>query len=158
MTLTEFNINIFLKFLVFAKKNTYASNGEFGERKLADGTRELTFNQNNFKYRDNYFGFNPFIGEEIVWFNNKTIWGMNYFGKVIEKNMSEEIYAFLKKALSAVKEDIPYRGPEHLAENDFEYINEHSGDYMSFIGKETINYKGKLVYSLNYHGGLIIEK
>lgn len=50
-------------FLVKAKINTYASSGEGGEKKLEDGGRELIFENGEYKYRDRYFGFNPFIGE-----------------------------------------------------------------------------------------------
>lgn len=52
------------KFLVKAKINTYASSGEGGERIFPDGSKE--FEEKEFKYRDRYFGFNPFIGEEIA--------------------------------------------------------------------------------------------
>jgi hypothetical protein len=148
----------FLAFLVLAKKNTYASNGEFSEKKLNDGTRELTFENNTFKYRDNYFGFNPFIGEEIVWYNKKPIWGMNYAGKVFDKSFSEEIYCFLKKALSVVTEKSPFRGPDYIKNQDLEYVNEYSGDYTNFVGKEIIKKNGKIIYFLNYHGSFIIEK
>jgi hypothetical protein len=60
MNIENFRVSEFLHFLVNAKKNTYASEGEFSEKKLNDGTRQLTYEIKNFKYRDNYFGFNPF--------------------------------------------------------------------------------------------------
>ena len=40
------------QFLVLAKISTYASEGEGGERMLADGSKELTFQKGGFKYRD----------------------------------------------------------------------------------------------------------
>ena len=55
------------KFLVKAKIATYASEGEANERVLEDGAKELTFEDGKLKYRDRYYGFNPFVGEEIVW-------------------------------------------------------------------------------------------
>jgi len=62
----NFNKNIFTKFIIKAKQNTYAKSGEGGEEVLADGSKELVFKEKNFKYRDRYFGFNPFIGQEVV--------------------------------------------------------------------------------------------
>ncbi len=158
MNIENFRVSEFLHFLVNAKKNTYASEGEFSEKKLNDGTRQLTYEIKNFKYRDNYFGFNPFLGEEIVWFDNKILWGMNYYGKVFDKEYSEEIYNFLKKALKMVEKESPYRGPKILKEDKLKYINKFKGDYKNFIGKEIILYDGKKIYELKYHGGLIIEK
>ena len=43
------------EFLVEAKTNTYASNGEFGETILTDGSKEFLFDKDNFKYRDSVF-------------------------------------------------------------------------------------------------------
>ena len=83
-------------FLVKAKVYTYASEGEVNERILDDRSKELIFEQDEFKYRDRYFGFNPFIGEEVVWKNNKIIWSMNYYGKIISDIVPpKEVYKFL---------------------------------------------------------------
>ena len=71
------------KFLAKAKIATYASVGEANERTLDDGAKELTFEDGKFKYRDRYYGFNPFIGQEVVSQNGKIIWSMNYYGKII---------------------------------------------------------------------------
>lgn len=101
------------EFLVKAKKNTYAKSGEGGETKLEDGTRELTYEEGGFKYRDRYFGSKDFVGEEIVWKNNQPIWGMNYYGFMLPAPVdSKKFLQFLKKALSAVEPSKPFRGPE----------------------------------------------
>jgi hypothetical protein len=55
------------QFLVKAKISGYASGGEGGEGILADGGKELTFQEDDVQYRDRYFGWNPFCGEEVVW-------------------------------------------------------------------------------------------
>ena len=84
------------KFLVKAKIATYASEGEGGEKDLEDGSKELTYEEEEFRYRDRYFGFNPFSGEEVVWKNNEFIWVMNYYGKVVsDKIPAKQIYEFL---------------------------------------------------------------
>ncbi|MCK5466518.1 XRE family transcriptional regulator [Candidatus Parcubacteria bacterium] len=147
------------KFLVKAKINTYASGGEKQEEKLSDGSKELEFEEKEFKYRDRYFGYNSFIGEEIVWQNEKTVWGMNYCGEIVSEIISaKQIYQFLKEALKKVTEDKPFRGPDNFKENDFEYVNKIRGMVKKFEGRETIFYKGKSVYELSYYGGMIIKK
>lgn len=84
------------KFLVKAKINTYASSGEGGEKILADGSKEFEFRERKFKYRDRYFGFDPFIGQEIVFQNKKIVWGMNYYGRVVSKVIPQkQVYQFL---------------------------------------------------------------
>lgn len=144
------------EFLVKAKVNTYANSGEGGESKLEDGSRELVYEESGWRYRDRYFGFNPFIGEEIVWQNEKIMWGMHYYGKVLSETVSaKEIYEFLKKALQRVDESMPFRGSKALDKGDFSYRNSSSGSIEEFHGVEMILYQGRRVYELVYHGGLV---
>lgn len=147
------------KFLIKAKINTYASNGEGGEKSLPDGSKEFEFTKGEFRYRDRYFGYNHFIGEEIVWQNKKVIWGMNYRGEIISEVISaKEIYRFLQEALKSITKDKPFRGPDNLKKDNFRYVNKASGTVEKFEGKEIIFYKGRLVYKLIYHGGIVKEK
>jgi len=147
------------KFLVKAKIATYASDGEANERILEDGAKELIFEDGEFKYRDRYYGFNYFIGEEIVWKNGKIIWSMNYYGKIISAVVSaKETYEFLKIAMRQIKEDRPFRGPNNFKSGDFEYIDESTGDINDFFGTEKILFKGQEIYRLIYHGGIIKNK
>ena len=144
------------KFLVKAKINTYASFGETGKEILVDGSKEFSFEEGEFRYRDRYFGSGSFIGEEIVFQNGKAIWGMNYYGGDVSNIIpSEKIYDFLKEALKKVTEDKPFRGPDNFRKDDFEYINKPEGIVKQFSGQENILYKGELVHKVNYHGGLI---
>ena len=103
----------FVSFLLRAKQKTYATGGEGNEQNLGDGTREMSYREGNFFYRDRYFGFNPFIGEEVVWENDKVVWAMNYYGMVTDEAVSEgDIYRFLQKAMQRVGADRPFRGPD----------------------------------------------
>jgi hypothetical protein len=147
------------KFLVKAKISTYASSGEANERVLEDGAKELTFEDGEFKYRDRYYGFNPFVGEEIVWKDDKIVWSMNYYGKVASLVVSaKEIYKFLQQAMRQIKEDRPFRGPNNFKSGDFEYIDKSSGDVNDFSGTEKILFKGQEIYRLIYHGGIVKNK
>jgi len=147
------------KFLVKAKIATYASVGEANERTLEDGAKELTFEDGNLKYHDRYYGFNPFIGEEVVFENEKIVWSMNYYGKIISGVVSaKQIYEFLKMAMRQVKEDRPFRGPDNFKSGDFEYTDESIGDINDFSGTEKILFKGQEIYRLVYHGGIVKNK
>lgn len=139
------------KFLIKAKRATYAGNGK--EVRLDDNSKELIYEEDSLKYRDRYFNSNPFFGEEVLFENNKIVWGMNYQGKTIsDKVTPKEVYKFLKKALLAVPKEIPYRGPLEFQENNWLYKNKVEGTFEYFVGKEEIYYKDELVYILDYHG------
>src|SRR3989344_4031858 len=155
-----FTMNMELsKFLVKAKIATYASVGEANERTLEDGAKELTFEDGTFKYRDRYYGFNPFIGQEVIFQNEKIVWSMNYYGKIISLTVSaKQIYEFLKSAMRQIKEDRPFRGPNNFKSGDFEYIDESTGDVNDFSGTERILFKGQENYILIYHGGTVKSK
>ena len=147
------------KFLVKAKINTYASGGEGEEKILSDGSKEFEFGEKEFKYRDRYFGYGSFIGEEIVWQNEKVVWGMNYYGEIVSEIIpAKQIYQFLQEALKEVMESKPFRGSNNFKKDDFRYANEVKGTVEKFEGREEIFYKDKLVYRLSYHGGAIKMK
>ena len=144
------------KFLVKAKINTYASSEERQEKKLPDGSKEFGFEKKEFRYRDRYFGYGSFVGEEIVWQNEKAIWGMNYYGGIVSEIIpAKQIYQFLQEALKRVIENKPFRGPDNFKKNDFKYINEIKGTVEKFDGYEVVFYKEELVYKLSYHGGIV---
>jgi len=139
-----------------AKINTYASIGETSEKRLKNGGKKFEYMKDDFYYRDIYFGFNPFIGEEVIFYQKKPIWGMNYYGKVISELVTpKEIYSFLKEALKRVPKNKPYRGPADFNNSDFKYTNNNDGTIEKFCGEEKIFYKNRFVYKLNYYGGFI---
>ncbi len=143
-----------LKFIQKAKINTYAGDAE--EKKHGDGSKELIYGEGGFKYKDKYFGYNPFIGNEVIYSNNIVVWGMNYYGGVVCQDIPEnEVYEFLKEALKKVPEDSPFRGPKNFKKLDLEYINKIHGDVERFLGVETIFHKGKKIYQLYYQGGVL---
>ena len=142
-------------FLVRAKKSTYASRGEGNEEILEDGTKRLIHSEDGFEYVDQYKGFNPFEGDEVVSQNGEIIWRMHYQGgaetQIVPIN---RIYEFLKTALSGVSKEKPFRGPEEFEEGLFLYTNEIEGDLRKFNGIEKIFFEGQQVYDLIYHGGM----
>jgi hypothetical protein len=147
------------EFLVRAKVSSYASGGERSERKLEDGGKEFVHEEGGFRYRDRYFGSDPFAGEEVVWRDGKAVWVMNYRGQTTTPNPpAEKIYAFLRSAMRRVAPERPFRGPAVCAEGDFEYRDRSEGTVEHFIGEERILHQGKEIYRLRYHGGFVRDK
>ncbi len=147
------------EFILKAKQNTYASSGLGGDILLSDGGKEFSYEEGGFKYKDKYYGYNPFIGEEIVWQDNKIIWGMNYYGEVVSDIVPvKEVYAFLKTVLRKVEVDRPFRGPREYKNADWKYIDNSTGDVNNFSGEEVIYYKDIKIYKLKYNGGVIVGK
>lgn len=142
------------EFLVRAKISAYAGEGEGGERILEDGCRELTYTEGEFTYRDRYYGWDPFAGEEVVRRGEGTIWAMNYYGRVLTDDVpAAKVYAFLQEAMSRVAVERPFRGPERFTKDGFEYADESHGGVDSFTGVERIRFGGREIYHLYYHGG-----
>jgi Domain of unknown function (DUF5680) len=144
------------EFLVQAKQAGYASAGEGGERTVVDGAKELTFARAPFRYRDRYFGFNPFIGQEVVWQDHIALWAMNYYGGVHTPVVpAAVVYTFLQQALKQVNACLPLRGPHWWQSGDLTYRHQSTGDLERFSGSEHIACKGEEIYTLHYHGGRV---
>jgi hypothetical protein len=146
----------FIPFLLQAKRQTYASGGEGNERILEDGAREMSYREGEYFYRDRYFGFNPFAGEEVVWRDDKVVWAMNYYGMVTDESVpAGDIYRFLQKALRQASAERPFRGPHEFREGEYLYQDTSEGDVAQFSGEEVIFFKNTQVYLLTYHGGKV---
>lgn len=145
------------KFLKVAKKNTYAS--ETAKKALSQrlSSRDYEYSEGEFLYHDTYFGGVNFIGEEVVYENGKPLWGMNYYGQVIDKTVTEaEIDRSLRVALKQDYNDaIPVRGPRNFRIENYEYQNAVSGKLDNFEGREEIFKDQKLIYFAIFHGGWI---
>lgn len=50
------------------------------------------FEKDGLIYHDTYFGGRDFIGEEIVYENEKPVWGANYFGFVLAEKFNTKVY------------------------------------------------------------------
>ena len=144
------------EFLVKAKVRGYATAGERGEALLEDGGKELSYREGPYEYRDRYYGFNPFVGEEVVWMDGKPVWAMNYFGEVTDVSVPPiDVYRFLQQAMRHVDVARPYRGPDAFNDGELAYRDESEGDLEQFTGIERILRAGREIYRLSYHGGKV---
>lgn len=147
------------KFLIEAKKQTYAN--ENIEKKASSrlGSSDYEYSSNGITYHDTYFGGVNFMGEEVVYIDKDTpIWGMNYYGVTFDNTLSEEaIDKALRPALMLVGTDdiLPVRGPKEFINGEYKYTFKVNGDLERFDGCEVIYKDDIKVYELKCHGGLI---
>lgn len=146
-------------FLIEAKKSTYANGTAEKIESSRLGSKDYEYKKCNMLYHDTYFGGTNFIGEEVVYIDNKIYWAMNYYGVTLDENLGEEAMDnALRPALMQVgisENIIPVRGPREYKNGDFKYAFEVSGDLTNFSGIETIYKNDKKVYELKCNGGLI---
>ncbi len=169
----EVNLDRLAEFIVEGKKKGFAGGGEYIGQK--DGSGVFTFKKGNLQYQDKYWGSTQAPGYELVsWIpTEQGLWFMSYSGGMLpkfreDKGLKKETFTFLKKALSKVTPERPFRGPAGSEDSRFSYsdIAILPRDLKRFAGREEIrDYQGDkkdprfsdLVFSQDYIGGLIIS-
>lgn len=147
------------KFLVKAKKATFAA-GDLSEKTVEnDNSTTFKFEEGDWKYHDNYFGGEPYGGREVVFFKNEPVYIMTYYGYVNE-NFSDlnVVYSFLQKVLSLIPEDKPFRGPARYSDGELLYVNVSTGEVDNFSGEEIISRDGEELYKTKYIGGFVDQR
>lgn len=143
-------------FIVRAKAATYAGDGQ---RLLPYrlGSHDLQFQDGPWAYHDSYVGESDFMGQELVYFETRVIWGMNYFGRIIQPGRitSAQAGQIIKKSLSQLYREGRFLGGYEYHRPPYIYIDTNQGDPSWFQGREYITLEGEPVYELVYHGGLI---
>ncbi|WP_434358728.1 DUF5680 domain-containing protein [Parasalinivibrio latis] len=143
-------------FIVKAKANSYVGRAPKC-LPYRQGSHDVQFVEGRFKYLDSYFGGTDFLGQEVVYFDDQPVWAMNYYGKILRPDMYDAV-----KAGEVILESLAqlYRTGTFLGDFCHEtpfgtYFDTNSGQVETFTGYEWIQYEGKKVYDLHYHGGLI---
>lgn len=156
-SLSNLPVNILGDFLREANLNTYANKKIKRSSSLRPESNDYHFEKDNLIYHDTYFGATKFIGEEIVYKDNKPAWGMNYYGFVINSNIGEELIdSILRPALMFGSGDnIPVRGPKEFINGEWKYSFETNGKLDNFTGIEEISKNNKVAYRLYCHGGFL---
>jgi hypothetical protein len=148
-------------FLVEAKRRTYAGLDDDATitEPLLSGSKQLEYKSPPFAYRDIYFGMGFFVGQETVSIDDKVVWSMAYSGgtadHVTDRPALTSIYAFLRRALSAVDATLPFRGPVEFRADNLLYENAAFGTMARFSGTERVIRDGAEAYQLRYSGGLL---
>ncbi|MFD1902695.1 DUF5680 domain-containing protein [Enterococcus termitis] len=93
----------------------------------------MKYFQGDFVYLDSYVGTHSFSGQEIIWYNSKPVWSMNYYGDVLSSDFKS---SFLKSALMFPSLELPCRGKTFYRQDDYTYIMEVDGEFNKFSGSE----------------------
>jgi hypothetical protein len=145
-----------INFIVRAKAATYVGSG----KKLLPyrlGSHDLQFFDGDWAYHDSYLGENDFIGEEAVYYQDKVVWAMNYFGRILqaERITSAQAGVVIKESLTKMYAQGRFLGGFQYTFGEYTYHDTNDGDEAFFTGKEWISRDGEAVYELVYHGGLV---
>lgn len=143
-------------FILAAKSATYVGSGE-PVQSCRLQSHDLAYSKGPFNYLDSYFGGSDFIGQEVVYENDRPVWAMNYYGVIRkpDKISAPETGAMIKTSLSEMYAAGRFLGGWEHQEGNLSYYDTSQGDLFYFSGREWIEKKGELVYELVYHGGLI---
>jgi hypothetical protein len=145
-------------FIVRAKAATYVGDGE-PVTPCRTGSHDLRFTDGEWSYHDSYFGGTDFIGEEVVYFAEKPVWAMNYYGCILRDDLLTAAQAgqMIKASLSRMYSEGRFLGGFEHGENDLTYIDASEGSAEYFHGHEIIRRGQEIAYELRYHGGMIRE-
>ena len=145
------------QFLLKARTKTYAGDGE--KVQLAfDGSSQLEYREGDWFYRDVYYtGPKAFMGLEAVYYQNKVVWSMSYFGNF--KGMTEEeLDKILRKALIENWETTRIWKKVKWEKDEYKYIcqPDFEGSIDELAGLETIFRQGKEIYRFFYAGSILV--
>ncbi len=148
-----------IEFIIKAKLSGYATGSEGQKKTFDDGSFGFEFESGGYRYLDRYYGFNPFSGtEHVLDVKGSLIWKMNYYGKITGDCPDPgRIYEFLRKAMSLISPEFPFRGPAMLEKGNLHYENRQNGTLENFHGVESIYDSGQRAYVLYYHGGKMMD-
>lgn len=149
------NVSNLKEFLYDLNLSGYASGEEREWIKEKDYSTTIPFVKGKFSSHDNFFGGEPYGGRIIVFYEEKPVWIMVYYGLITGKHDPDRVYKVLREALKHMPKDYPYRGPKALTIDDFTYHNTWKGEIDSYKGEETISYKGNIIYKASYLGGFV---
>jgi hypothetical protein len=143
-------------FIVRAKAATYVGSGEPAESSRL-GSHDLRFTDGKWTYHDSYFGGADFIGEEVVYFEDKPVWAMNYYGYILRDDLLSAAQAgqMIKASLSRMYREGRFLGGFKHTENGLTYVDTSEGNADHFHGREFIRRGQETAYELVYHGGSI---
>jgi hypothetical protein len=145
------------QFLFKARLKTYAGDGGKAEAALS-GSTQLEFKEDKYLYRDVYYtGTNTFTGLETIYYNDKPVFSMCYFGNW--GNMTEEeIDKILRGALIANPDTRSYKTIEWEKDGFVYECNPDTDSIDEVSGSETISRNNEQIYYFYYAGSLLVEE
>lgn len=109
-----------------------------------------------YKYEDEFYGGEPYSGNETIWFKGKDVFRCVYWGKVEKGIKFGDVYDFLRKALmQGPDNNLVHRGPAEFIEDNLKYTNSIEGTIDEFRQIEKIFVDNKEVYVAYFFGGRV---
>lgn len=116
----------------------------------------ITYKKGAYLVIDRYTGAELNIGQAVTFYRKKPIYGINYYGILLDKKLKAKIvFDFLKKALRAAAGKSDHRGLDGFKEDGYLYENKFTEKRGFVEGEERIFYNHKLIYIQVYHGGML---
>lgn len=144
------------EFFIKAREKTYAS-GDGKVEPLLPGSVQYEYKEGEFLYRDIYnIGNGVFMGLETVYYQEKPVLSMSYFGN-FKALSEEEVDGILRKALTEnssktrLWEDVSWKFENY----EYSCKTDSGGSIDEFSGSENILKNGDQVYYLYYAGGFL---
>lgn len=145
-------------FLLKARTETYVGNRGKVKPFLKD-SKQLEYKKGEWLYRDMYYGGNGiFVGIETIYFKNKAVWSMSYYGN-FKKMTEKEIDSILRMALLENWKTARTWKRVKWRNGKYEYIctPNPKGSIGDMGGTERIFKNKKEVYEFFYAGGLFVK-
>jgi hypothetical protein len=142
------------KFLLKSRTQTYAA-AKGKSNSLLPGTVQYDYNDGDFSYRDVYYiGNGIFPGLETVFFQDKPVWSMSYFGD-FSKMTEEQADQMLRPALMDLWETTRIYHKVEKDYDNFSYKCAGEGTIDELSGTEEIYTRNEKLYFFTYMGGFI---
>lgn len=130
------------------KSVEYSDNGKEG--------KILKLQIDNYTYEDEFYGGEPYSGNETIWEEGSPIFRCVYWGKVAKGINFGDIYNFLRTALSKGPDhNLVHRGPHEYVEGNMRYTNTCEGFIDEFKQVERIYVDSRDVYTAYFYGGRV---
>lgn len=147
-----------ISFLLEARTKTYAGSEGYVKPLFKD-SKQLEYKKGKWFYRDIYYvGPKSFMGLETIYYQNKSIFSMSYFGNF--KGITEnELDKILRKALIKNWQKARIWKRVEWKEEEYKYIclPDFKGSINEFAGLEKISKKDRDIYTFFYGGGTLIK-
>lgn len=145
------------EFIINARVNTYASDDGKVDGVL-DGSTQLEYHESDWLYRDVYYtGRNTFYGMETIFYKNKPVFGMSYYGNwgsMTEKDIDD----ILRGALVSNTRTRLYEKVDWQKDNfDYTCDPDFTDNISEIGGTEKILKNGDQVYIFYYAGSILTD-
>lgn len=109
-----------------------------------------------YTYEDEFYGGEPYSGNETIWKEGIPYFRVVYWGRVLEGFPPKEVYPVLKQALLLGPDaQSIHRGPTIMQSGEWEYSVVAHGTIRQFRLTETICIGKQMAYQAYFFGGLV---